>query len=522
MKPGRECQTDVLSVWKRPLAGYSRCYLSLGDKSIIMGAINIEEERDDYNHNNALNFDKQQWSGLLEQVKQAALSYLLQMDKQPVCVDPALPLPQKTGLSQKGLGTENVLKLFKETWTPHLVGSSGPRYVGFVTGGVTPAALAGDWLTSVWDQNTQAVSGQGDVSARLEMATVDLLKELLHLPEDFMGGFVTGATMSNFTCLGTARQWWGAQKGQNIALDGLKENIPVLSATAHSSSIKCLSMLGIGSANLTMVKMSENDREIMDMQDLSQKIISLKGAPFILISSAGTVNTVDFDDFKAIGALKKKFNFWWHVDGAFGGFAACSSAYQHLVAGWEEADSITVDGHKWLNVPYDSGIFFIRKKHHLSAYNTFRNSNAPYLGEIDNDTLLDKMNYLNFLPENSRRFRALPAWFSLMSYGKEGYRQIVENSVERARELSDWIETQPMLRLVAPTRLNNICFTLKDGVPLAVDRFLYKLNSEGDVFMSPTVYKGKKAIRASFVNWQTSRADIRRIEKVIARTLDQL
>jgi glutamate/tyrosine decarboxylase-like PLP-dependent enzyme len=361
---------------------------------------------------------------------------------------------------------------------------------------------------------------------------VELLKELLGLPDSFFGGFVTGATMSNFTCLGTARQWWGAQKGINIALDGLREDIAVLTATAHSSSIKCLSMLGVGSKNLIRVKVSTGDREIMDMEDLQQKIGGLNGQPFILITSAGTVNTVDFDDFKKIRTLKDKYNFWWHVDGAFGGFAACSPGYRHLVDGWDEADSITVDGHKWLNVPYDSGIFFIRKEHHLAAYHTFRNSNAPYLGEVSGDSLLEKINYLNFLPENSRRFRALAAWFSLNCYGKKGYQRIVENSILRAKSLSDWIEAQPALELVAPTRLNNICFTLRDtaqayatgqtAVPdIRVNDFLHQLNREGKVFMSPTIYQGKNAIRASFVNWQTSAADILHIQASIEQALDK-
>lgn len=474
------------------------------------------------NYNNALNFEKQDWGVILDQVKRDALEYLMQMHTQPVSVDPGKSLPPIYALPENGLGIHSVLALFKESWTPHLVGASGPRYVGFVTGGVTPAALAGDWLTSVWDQNTQSVSGQGDVSARLETVTIDLLRELLSLPDDFMGGFVTGATMSNFTCLGTARQWWGEQKGKNIAMEGLQEQIPVLSATAHSSSIKCLSMLGIGSQNLIQVNLAPDEqRETMDMADLRAKIDALNGQPFILISSAGTVNTVDFDDFKAIAALKASYNFWWHVDGAFGGFAACSAKYKHWVAGWEGADSITVDGHKWLNVPYDSAVFFIRKNHHLATYHTFRNSNAPYLGEVENSALLEKMNYLNFLPENSRRFRALPAWFSLMSYGKKGYRQIIENSIERTGELSDWIGLQPELRLVAPTRLNNICFTLRGApAPQAVDQYLYQLNRSGKVFMSPTFYKGEKAIRASFVNWQTSSGDIQIIKEVMRRTLD--
>ena len=157
---------------------------------------------------------------------------------------------------------------------------------------------------------------------------------------------------------------------------------------------------------------------------MEDHIQTLNGAPFILISSAGTVNTVDFDDFAAIRKLKEKYNFWWHIDAAFGGFAACSDTYKYLVRDWEYADSITVDCHKWLNVPYESAVFFIKEEYKLLQVETFQNSNAPYLGDP-----LESFNYLNFLPENSRRLKALPAWFSLMAYGKDGYRDIVENSI---------------------------------------------------------------------------------------------
>src|SRR5690606_16961327 len=124
-------------------------------------------------------------------------------------------------------------------------------------------------------------------------------------------------------------------------------------ATPHSSAIKSLSMLGLGSNNVQLVKTISSAREAMDINELEKKIVALDGRPFILISSGGTVNTVDFDDFRGIVKLKEKYNFWWHIDAAFGGFAALSSEYAHLVQGWEKADSITMDGHKWLNVPYE-------------------------------------------------------------------------------------------------------------------------------------------------------------------------
>ena len=263
-------------------------------------------------------------------------------------------------------------------------------------------------------------------------------------------------------------------------------------------------MLGMGSNNIIKVSVENGNRESIDIEDLKVKIKQLNGTPFLLITSAGTVNTVDFDDFKAISKLREEFNFWWHIDGAFGAFGACSPTHKHLLEGWENADSITIDCHKWLNVPYENAVFLVKEKHKILQTETFQNSNAPYLGNP-----LDNFNYLNFLPENSRRLRALPVWFSLIAYGKKGYEYIVENSIEMAKTLGEFIETSNHFELLAPVRLNNVCFTLKGKDRQSeVSDFLIKLNSTAKVFMTPTVYNGKTGIRASFVNWRTTKKDI--------------
>jgi glutamate/tyrosine decarboxylase-like PLP-dependent enzyme len=227
--------------------------------------------------------------------------------------------------------------------------------------------------------------------------------------------------------------------------------------------------------------------------------------PFILVASGGTVNTVDFDDMQFIASLKSKYNFWWHIDAAFGGFAACAPAHKHLLNGWEKADSITIDNHKWLNVPYDSAVIFTRKEHALLQVQTFQNSNAPYLGNP-----LENFTYLNYVPENSRRFRALPAWFTLMAYGKDGYRQIVEKNIQLARQLGEAINNSSFYRLAAPVRLNTVCFTVKDAdhTKEKITAVLNELNRRGKVFMTPTVHKNKHCIRAAFVNYRTTTTDV--------------
>uniref|UniRef100_UPI00286C2CC8 pyridoxal phosphate-dependent decarboxylase family protein n=1 Tax=Flavobacterium sp. TaxID=239 RepID=UPI00286C2CC8 len=390
---------------------------------------------------------------ILEKVKQQGIDFLNSIDSIPTTTNNSMTTNRI--LNDSGLGALSALEEFKSRLAPILVSQPGPRYWGFVTGGATPAAIAGDWLTAIYDTNTQATKAQGDVSALIEIETINLLIQLLDLPKSFLGGFVTGATMSNFTCLAVARQWLGKQLGKDFAKNGISAPINILSATPHSSSVKCLAMLGIGSQNFTKINTIEGNREAIDIADLEKNIESLNGQPFILISSAGTVNTADFDDFIAITNLKAKYNFWWHIDAAFGGFAACSPKYKHLVTGWEYSDSITIDCHKWLNVPYESAFYLVKDQHQNLQIETFQNSNAPYLGNP-----LENFSYLNFLPENSRRLKALPVWFSLLAYGKQGFQDIVENSVAMALQFDAFIAENENFELLAPTRLNNVCFTL--------------------------------------------------------------
>lgn len=446
--------------------------------------------------------DNEQIEQILDAAKQLSISYLQQLDERPVSVtQPAHHLPL---LSAEGLGAIQTQQLFEKEFLHNIIASSGPRYYGFVTGGTTPAAIAGDWLTSVFDQNTQNAKGNGDVSAMLEMHTIQLLLQLFGLPDVFMGAFVTGATMSNFSALAVARQWFGKQKGYDVALEGLQPGIKIYTSVPHSSSIKSLAMLGIGSKNIISIPTLEGD-ERMDVKALKTVIEKSPNDPFILISSGGTVNTVDFDDMQEIADLKKQVNFWWHVDAAFGGFAACSDSFKGLLKGWENADSITVDNHKWMNVPYDSAVVLTRKEHAILQVQTFQNSNAPYLGNA-----FDDFNYLNYVPENSRRFRALPVWFTLMAYGKEGYKSIVDANIQQAMKLGELINESEGYMVAASVRLNTVCFTVRkeEGRKQKIAAVLAELNKRGKVFMTPTMYKGMSCIRAAFVNWRTTQKDV--------------
>jgi glutamate/tyrosine decarboxylase-like PLP-dependent enzyme len=447
--------------------------------------------------------DLEQLDNLLSLTKENAVAYLNNIDEQPTSLPPVEIVDAE--LLTEGVGLASALDYFYTHHADKIVSSSGPRYWGFVTGGTTPAAIAGDWLTAVFDQNSQTLKGNGDVSAIIETETINLFRQLLGLPQHFNGGFVTGATMANFTGLAVGRQWAGLQNNNNIAREGIKTDIKVFSAVPHSSAVKSLAMLGMGSNNVVKIKTLDGNREAIDCNDLEDKLKEYANHPILLISSGGTVNSVDFDDMKAIAKLQQQFLFYWHVDAAFGGFAACSKKYAHLIDGWQHADSIAIDCHKWMNVPYDSAVYFIQKKHAVIQIQTFQNSNAPYLGNPE-----ENFSYLNFGPENSRRLRALPAWFSLMAYGKKGFEWIVENNVFLAHEFGRRIEAATIFTLAAPVRLNVVCFTTKEEQQRKeiLESTLAKLNKNAKVFITPTVYNGVPCLRAAFVNWRTQEKDI--------------
>jgi glutamate/tyrosine decarboxylase-like PLP-dependent enzyme len=433
---------------------------------------------------------------LLEVTRRAAVRALAGLADRPVAVafDPEPPGP----VPDAGIGLRAALTEFGRRWEPGFSGSAGPRYLGFVTGGTTPAALAGDWLTGTFDQN---VGFARDSSATaLERETVAWLGELFGLRH--AGAFVSGATMSNVVGLAIAREWLGERKGVSVADAGIGAlgDVTVLSGAPHSSVFKALAILGIGRDRLRRVPTLPG-REAVDVTALADALAATDG-PAIVVANAGTVNTVDFDDLVAIAALKDRFDFWLHTDGAFGAFAALSPRHAHLVAGLAEADSVCVDLHKWLNVPYDAAVQFTRRPDLQVA--VFRNA-AAYLGLPAEDP-----DFVHLTPESSRRLRALPAWFALTAYGRAGHRDIVERNVDAAHRLGELLAAHPKIRLLAPVRLNVVCFTVPDP-----QHVCDAVAASGETFVTPTVLDGVPGIRAAFSNWRTTDADVARVAAAI-------
>ena len=461
--------------------------------------------------NNHLENDRELRVEILRRALALAEKYYSRQDFMP----PGMSIPDiETGqLPEQGAGAMATLDLFEREYAHLITNSAGPRYFGFVTGGSTPASVAGDWLVSAYDQNT---CGSNDsIAPQLEKQTIAYFRQLFGLSANFYGSFVTGATMANFVGLALGRQWLGEQSGLDVAHDGLANlAVKVVSGTPHSSILKSLSMLGIGRNAVHRVGTLAG-REAIDLQKLEQYLAGEHG-PVIVVANAGTVNTGDFDDLGGILALKNKYNFWLHVDGAFGGFAACSEKFTHLMDGVDGADSLTVDAHKWLNVPYDSAMQFTR--HPALQLKIFQNS-AAYLSDP-----AKSHDYFHYTPESSRRWRALPAWFSLRAYGKDGYREIIERNCSLAVKLGRRIGQSDEFILLSAVRLNIVCFTLNESQPDAarIQAFLRRVRDDGKVFFTPTVYQGIPAIRAAVSNWQTTEEDMDIAFEVIMRIANEL
>lgn len=454
---------------------------------------------------------------LLDLAREEARRFLDELPEAPVAH--VVPEIEPYGLPDSGLGAEGALETFKARYNPWLSASPGPRYFAFVTGGSTPAALVGDWLTSAYDQN---LSDAGESSARqLALDALAMVRDLVGLPDTFQGAFVTGATPSAHVALATARQWIGRERGVDVSMDGVQALGPVrvLSGTPHSSIYKALSVVGLGRSAVQAVPTLPCS-EAMDVDALARALAEVDEAglgPAVVVANAGTVNTCAFDDLEAVAVLRNRFRFWLHVDGAFGAVAAASPRYRPLLAGLEAADSVTMDAHKWLNVPYESALVFTR---HLDLQGETFRSAGPYLPpEVTPDT------FLHLTPENSQRLRALPTWMTLVAYGREGYGDIVERCCDVASRLGEWIDHHPAFRLLAPVRLNGVCFSLVndaggDRSAEDVTAFLDRLRASGEAFMTPTTYQGVPAVRISVTNWRTTQDDADRTWRAMEQALE--
>jgi len=317
----------------------------------------------------------------------------------------------------------------------------------------------------------------------------------------------TGATMANFVALAAARNWWGELQGIDVEQEGVGKLPPTVilsSGYLHPSAIQAVGMLGFGRGNIRRLARDNVGR--LDVVALEREL-KQAAAPAIVIANAGEVNTGDFDPIADVAELCERHAGWLHVDGAFGLFARLTPSTRALTEGVERADSVTADGHKWLNVPYDCGFAFVREMERLPrAFNV----GAPYLPSPEDP----HPNFAFVAPENSRRARALAVWATLRAYGRAGYREMVERHVRLARHLAERVDASPELERLADVPLNIVCFRAHPA-GFSEER-LNELNTrvgdavraDGRVFVGTTTYAGKTALRPAIVNWRTDIPDV--------------
>jgi glutamate/tyrosine decarboxylase-like PLP-dependent enzyme len=377
---------------------------------------------------------------------------------------------------------------------PGIIAEAGGRYFGFVIGGAVPASLAADWLSSAWDQNA-GLYVCGPSAAIVEEVAGAWLVELLGLPEHASFGFVTGGQMASFTALAAARHHVLAKAGWDVEQRGLNGAPPIritVGEKRHWTIDRALRMLRLG-APTDIVPADGHGRMLAEH-------LHIGDGPTIVCAQAGEVNTGAFDPFDAIADARDAApNAWIHVDGAFGLWAAVSESLRPLVAGAERADSWATDAHKWLNVPYDSGIAFTA---HPESHSGAFSARAAYL--VADGTTREQ---IDWNPEHSRRARGFPVYAAIRSLGRAGIVDMVERSCERARQFAAGIE-QLGAELLNDVELNQVLFRF--ATDDETNAALRAVQESGEAWMSGTTWDGRAAIRISVSNWQTTEEDVER------------
>lgn len=400
-----------------------------------------------------------------------------------------------------------------------ILGMPGGRFYGWVIGGALPAALAADWLTSAWDQNA-ALYATSPAAAIVEEVAGAWLKDVLSIPQSASFAFVTGCQMAHLTCLAAARHSLLAQMGWNVDERGLS-GAPVIrvisSANRHTSIDRAVRLLGLGSQNVEYLEPSSD--ETMDARALRAALEADASRPAIVLLQAGDINTGVFDGFEALIPIAKGHGAWVHVDGAFGLWCAASPRYRHLLEGAHTADSWATDGHKWLNVPFDSGYAFVADP---VAHRASMSTRAPYIAE----SALAR-DQIDWNPEWSRRARGFSTYAALRQLGRSGLSDLIERSCAQVRALVAGIANLEGAEVLWPPIINQGLVRFKDGRASASEdahdartqQVIDRVVNSGEAFFTGTTWGGMRAMRVSALNWQTSDRDVSRAVSAIAAAL---
>jgi glutamate/tyrosine decarboxylase-like PLP-dependent enzyme len=424
-------------------------------------------------------------------------------------------------LPESGCGAKKTIERLMELNTLASGNTGGPRCFHFVIGGSTPAALAADLLATAFETVTYTWL-LSPIGVRMELQALDWLKELLDLPRAWTGVMVTGATMANFVCLAAARQWWGEQLGVDISETGLSgmPQMPVLtSGFVHASTLKVIATQGVGRRNVQ--QFCRDDFGRIDLEAMEKALVDLDGQPALVIVNAGEVNAGEFDPVNEMIDLARQHNCWVHVDGAFGLFARLSPRTAHFVEGAERADSATVDGHKWLNVPYDSGYAFVRDYGLLAR--AFRYS-ANYLPEENSD----RPTFGAIGPESSRRGRSFAVWATIKAYGRDGHRRIVEHCLDIALHFAKQVNREDHLELMNDVQLNIVAFRYNPGdlddeqLDALNERLGEAVLADGRFLVGTSKIGARTVFRPAFSNWRTRYSDVEEFANVVLEVAESM
>lgn len=406
---------------------------------------------------------------------------------------------------ETGTAAAKIIDQLAAAAEPGLLGTTGPRFFGWVIGASHPAGMAADWLTSVWGQNGGSYH-VAPANAVAEQVSSRWLLDLLALPPECSLGFTTGATMANFVCLAAARNKVLGQADWNVEADGLFGAPPIrvcIGSDAHATVFSALRYLGLGYARVTRIATDDAGRMLAPA--LRDALAGHDG-PLIVIAQAGQINSGAFDPIGEIADITHQHQGWLHVDGAFGLWARACPARQHLAAGAEKADSWATDGHKWLQTPYDCGFAIVRD---AGAHQNAMTTGASYLPTAT-DEVRDPVHYA---PELSRRARGFATWAVIRALGRQGIAAMIERHCLLAQRMANRLMLEPGIEILNEVELNQIVVRFGTGEPPERrDRWTREVialtQSAGVCYVGGASWKDRWVMRISVISWPTTEQDI--------------
>lgn len=417
-------------------------------------------------------------------------------------------------LPENGTDPVKVLEELSEAALPGLTINQGGRFFSWVIGGSHPGSVGADWLTSTWDQNCGLYLTSPSAAIAEEIAGA-WLKELLNIPAQSSFAFVTGGQMANFTCLAAARNFLFHQTGWNVEKHGFygAPKIRVICGEyKHNTIVRALRFLGFGSECIEEVGTDKLGRMIPG--ELEKVLLREEGIPAIVVLQAGEIHTGAFDPFHALIPIAHQHKCWVHIDGAFGLWAVANKEYHHLMHGAENADSWSTDGHKWLNIPYDSGYAFVA---HPDAHFLAFTQMAHYLRQDDK-----ARDEYNWTPELSRRARGFTTYALIRELGRNGISELVGRSCELTKQFAQELSNTKHIEILAEPIINQLIIRFHDPASDSEedhDAFTNKLikdiNSTGKVLFQSSIFKNKKCMRISVSGWRTTREDVSMVCEII-------